>query len=356
MMMRVAPKGRTRGRYLKGPIKIALVGIGNVASCLVQSIYAKQVSGLWHQKIGGFTLRDISVVGAFDVDNRKVGKDLSEAISSHPNVSPKFATVPRTGIVVEPGILNSDLPKHLATQCISGSNFEQRLRLTGANTVLNLISSGMATSSDAYARAAIKAGCNFVNATPEIIASDPAIARKFQSAKLVVVGDDLLSQFGGTAFHKGILDFMNSRGLRIEKSYQLDVGGGNETLNTINESIKLEKRNIKTESISGEIPYRFETVAGTTDYVDYMGNNRTSYFWIQARSLFDSDVKIDVYLRTNDAANAGNVLIDVIRAVTKAKEMRRFGSPKEICEYGFKKLRKPSTLRKAYERFLELYH
>jgi myo-inositol-1-phosphate synthase len=194
-----------------------------------------------------------------------------------------------------------------------------------------------------------------VNGTPSEIACDNNLVRKYQNSQLVIAGDDILSQFGGTAFHKGILDFMNSRGLAIEKSYQLDVGGGSETLNTIDENIKMEKRNIKTESISEEVPYKFETVAGTTDYVDYMGNNRTSYFWIKARSFFDSDVKIDIYLRTNDAANAGNVLLDIIRAVIKSKSERRFGAPREICDYGFKKLPKPALLRRAREEFLTRY-
>jgi myo-inositol-1-phosphate synthase len=336
-------------------IKVAIIGVGNVASCFVQSVYAKQVRGIWHEKIGGYATHNVKITGAFDVDKRKVGKDLSQAIFSDPNVCPKFSNVPETGIIVQPGILNADIPKHLINQSIGGPDFAERLRMTGAQIALNLIPSGMSDSGFEYARASIKAGCSFINATPEVIAGDTSLVRKFQSAKLVLVGDDLLSQFGGTAFHKGILDFMNSRGLSIEKSYQLDVGGGNETLNTINEAVKLEKRNIKTASISEEIPYKFETVAGTTDYVDYMGNNRTSYFWIQARSFFDSEIKIDVYLRTNDAANAGNVLFDVVRAVARARQRRRFGCPEEICAYGFKKLAKPALLRQTHDDFLSRY-
>ncbi len=336
-------------------IKVAILGIGNVASCFVQSIYAKELKGMWHEKIGDYRRNDIKIVGAFDIDKRKVGRDLADAIFSEPNVSPKVSAVPKTGIIVQAGIVNHEVPRHLTSQTIDASDFRDQLKMTGANIVLNLIPSGMADTSFDYAEAALKAGCSFINATPESIASDSSLSAKFEASKLVLVGDDLLSQFGGTAFHKGILDFMNSRGLRIEKSYQLDVGGGSETLNTISEPIKLEKRDIKTESISEELPYKFETVAGTTDYVDYMGNNRTSYFWIQAKSFFDSDVKIDVYLRTNDAANAGNVLLDVIRAVARARQKGRFGSPKEICDYGFKKLRKPALLRKAHEEFLSQY-
>jgi myo-inositol-1-phosphate synthase len=339
-----------------GPeIKVAIIGVGNVASGFVQAIYSQELKGIWHNVIGGYKKNDVKVVGAFDIDRRKVGKDLAEAIFSEPNVTPRFAPIDRTGILVQPGTVNYEIPGHLASQTVGVDNFAELLEIAKADIVLNLLPSGMADASFDYAQAALKAGCSFINATPDRVANDTSLRSKFAAAKLVLVGDDLLSQFGGTAFHKGILDFMNSRGLKIEKSYQLDVGGGNETLNTINERVKFEKREIKTGSISEEIPYKFETVAGTTDYVDYLGNNRTSYFWIQAKSFFDSDVKIDVYLRTNDAANAGNVLLDVIRAVAKAKESRKYGSPKEICDYGFKKLAKPVQLRKAHEEFLRIY-
>ncbi len=343
------------GRRSSREIRVALIGVGNVASGFVQAVYAKVLNGIWHDVIGGYKRDNIKIVAAFDIDNRKVGKDLSEAIFSEPNVTPKFSSVERTGITVQPGMVNYQIPRHLDNLSVGAENFLELLKAAKADVVLNLIPSGMADTSLDYAQAALKANCSFVNTTPEAIANDNSLKAKFATAKLVLVGDDLLSQFGGTAFHKGILDFMDSRGLRIEKSYQLDVGGGNETLNTINERVKFEKREIKTESISEEIPYKFETVAGTTDYVDYLGNNRTSYFWIQAKSLFDSEVKIDVYLRTNDAANAGNVLIDVIRAVSKAKESRRYGSPKEICDYGFKKLTNPALLRKAREEFFGVY-
>lgn len=336
-------------------IRLALIGVGNVASAFVQMIYAGDVKGIWHERIGGYARTDLKIVGAFDIDARKVGHDLSEAIFAEPNVTPRFSEVGQTGIVVQPGIANLEIPKHIIGTPVKSDDFGQLLKACQADVVLNLIPSGMHETSYQYAEAASRAGCSFVNATPAPVATDTALVGRFENAGLVIVGDDLLSQFGGTAFHKGILDFMNSRGLRLEKSYQLDVGGGSETLNTINEEIKLDKREIKTGSISEEIPYKFETVAGTTDYVDYMGNNRTSYFWVQAKTLFDSDIKIDVYLRTNDGANAGNILLDVTRAVSKAKSEKRYGSPQEICDYGFKKPSHPALLRKAHEEFFARY-
>ncbi len=336
-------------------IRVALIGVGNVASAFVQMIYAGDVKGIWHERIGGYERTALKIVGAFDIDARKVGYDLSEAIFAEPNVTPRFSEVGQTGIVVQPGIANYEIPKHIAGAPVKSDDFGQLLKACQADVVLNLIPSGMHQTSYEYAVASLMAGCSYVNASPSSVATDMALVRKFEKAGLIIVGDDLLSQFGGTAFHKGILDFMNSRGVHIEKSYQLDVGGGSETLNTINEEIKLDKRDIKTGSISEEIPYKFETVAGTTDYVDYMGNNRTSYFWIQAKTLFDSDIKIDVYLRTNDGANAGNILLDVTRAISKAKSQKRYGSPQEICDYGFKKPSRPALLRKAHEEFFARY-
>jgi len=161
-----------------------------------------------------------------------------------------------------------------------------------------------------------------------------------------------MSQFGGTIFHKGLLSLMVDRGVRIAKSYQLDVGGGSETLNTIDEQIKMAKRKVKTESVAAEVPYKFETVAGTTDYVDYMGNDRTSYFWALGNGFLGSDVTVDVYLRTSDGANAGNVLFDVLRATRSVARTRRMASVERICAYGFKSPPKPVHFERALNDFI----
>lgn len=347
-----SPGGKTQKRP---NIRIVILGVGNVASALVQALCLGELAGEWHEKVGGYNKGDITIVGAFDVDRRKVGRDLAEGIFAAPNVTPRFSNVTNIGVQIQPGIANEEVPEHLSENSSGTDKFPELLKACSADVVLNLIPSGMQVTSRLYCEASLLAGCSFVNATPATIANDPTLARKFGRSRLVLAGDDLLSQFGGTAFHKGILEFMNRRGLAIEKSYQLDVGGGSETLNTIDESVKLGKRSIKTEAISEEIPYSFDTVAGTTDYVDYMGNDRTSYFWIQARTAFGSKIKVDVYLRTNDGANATNVLIDVIRAVASARNDGRYGVPGDICAYGFKKFASPVHLREAQDEFLASY-
>jgi myo-inositol-1-phosphate synthase len=336
-------------------IKIALIGIGNVASAFVQACLQANLSGVWHNRVGGYRPQDVEIVAAFDVDKRKLDKELSEAIISPPNVGPRFAPIKKTKVIVEKGILKDVAPAYLTKNIESTGSIIDDLRDCHAEIAINLIPSGMPKTSVAYANECLKAGVSFVNTTPALVAVRPDLQKKFRTKKLVIVGDDLMSQFGGTAFHKGILDFMNSRGIRVEKSYQLDVGGGNETLNTISEDVKIEKRDIKTEAIAAEIPYKFATVAGTTDYVDYMANNRTSYFWLAATGAFGSDIGIDVYLRTNDGANAVNVLLDVVRAVSYSQKHKQFGSPKEINEYGFKKLVKPVLLHTAHSEFYKMY-
>ncbi|MDG6997779.1 MAG: L-myo-inositol-1-phosphate synthase [Nitrososphaerota archaeon] len=332
-------------------IKIALVGVGNVACALVQGLNAKNPDGIWHPKVGGFAPRDIEIVAAFDIDKRKVGKDLSEAIFEPPNVGTRFVDVKPTKVLVSPGIVRPDVPRHLAGDHAGVDSVVETLKECGAELLVNLIPSGMQSTSSAYAKQAMDAGVSFINATPAKVATDPSVRQRFAKRRLLVVGDDLMSQFGGTAFHKGILNFIDGRGIKVEKSYQLDVGGGNETLNTIEEEVKIAKRDIKTESIAEEVPYKFATVAGTTDYVDYMGNNRTSYFWISGKGFLGSGIKIDVYLRTNDGANAVNVLFDVVRAAAYCKMKKIYGSPREICDYGFKKLPKPVMLHQAHEDF-----
>ena len=175
-------------------ISVALVGVGNVASTFVQGLNAKNPAGVWHPKVGGFSPKDIEVVAAFDIDKRKVGKELSEAIFEAPNVSPKLVQPKPTGVIVEPGITKPDIPRHLAGNCIENSSIVDALKKSKAEFLLNLIPAGMQATSSAYANQALEAGVSLVNATPAKIATNPAMTRKFAKKKLLVVGDDLMSR------------------------------------------------------------------------------------------------------------------------------------------------------------------
>ena len=344
-------------------IRTVIIGIGNSASALIQGLayYGEDDSrpGLWHKRIGDFGVNNIELVGAYDIDSRKLGKDVSEAIFLPPNSVRRYVDVRHAGIEVEAGIpeshMNPSLERLISPIKAGGGEFNDSLAAKSPDLVVNLISSGMDEASRQYAAAALNVGSSFVNATPTPIATDTEFPRRFAANKAVIAGDDLMSQFGGTAFHKGILNFILNRGISVKKSYQLDVGGGPETLNTLDEDLKAIKRRIKTDSISAELPYPFATAAGTTDYVDFMGNSRTGYFWIDGEGFLGSPVRFDIYLKTNDGPNAGGILLDLIRAVQTARNRENYGIAEEICAYGFKRTTTPRKLRESYEAFRDKF-
>ncbi|HMD79619.1 MAG TPA: hypothetical protein VKF39_06535 [Nitrososphaerales archaeon] len=339
------------------PAKVAIAGVGNCAAVFAQGLKfysGGKTNGLWHPRVAGLKPNDIEIVAAFDIDPRKVGLEFSVAAFAPPNVARKYLELPKSRVRVSPGISKGDLAPHLKgvkPDAVDTDEVARRLKQAGAEIFLNLISSGSDSSSEEYAKAALKAGCAFVNCTPTLLLKRNALVASFKRAKLPLVGDDLMSQFGGTAFHRGLLAFMVGRGVKVSKSYQLDVGGGSETLNTIDEAIKMAKRTVKTTSVATEVPYKFETVAGTTDYVDYLGNDRTSYFWFEGSGFMDSGISVDIYLRSSDGANAGNVLFDVLRATYRSMLSKNLTHVKEICAYGFKSPPEKCVLDEAYSKF-----
>lgn len=343
------------------PVKIALAGVGNCSAVFLQGLKfysGGERRGLWHPNVAGLKPKDIQVVAAFDVDSRKVGLELSKAAFAPPNVARRYLTLPKSRVSVDPGITRGDAAPHLSGIRLEKSSSDEvakRLEDSGAEILVSLISSGAVASSEEYARAALHAKCAFINCTPSLVLRKNRLVADFKKAKLPLVGDDLMSQFGGTVFHRGLLGLMVRRGINVAKSYQLDVGGGSETLNTIDEGIKMAKREVKTTSVASEVPYKFETIAGTTDFVDYMGNDRTSYFWFEGSTFMDSGVSVDVYLRSSDGANAGNVLLDVVRATYRCMKVGKLGTVGEICAYGFKSPPKQMHFDEAYNKFAALY-
>lgn len=338
-------------------IKVALLGIGNASSILLEGLeYYKdgREDGLWHSIVGGYSVSDISIIGAFDIDARKIDLDLSDAILKNNTVH--SVDIPKNGIIVSSGILEDELPMHLKEvieykRC-SYDEFVSSLGSLRPDIVVNLISSGLDNTSALYAKAALEVGADFINATPTDLKH---LIQLFKEKGLILVGDDLMSQFGGTAFHKGMIDFMVERGIRIEKSYQLDVGGSIETLNTIDERIKDMKRRVKTKSIDVEAPYEFESIAGTTEYTQFLNDERVSYYWMRSRGFIDTPITIDIVLRTHDGSNAANVLLDVIRAVRYARDKGRYEWVDIIASYGFKNAPKSVRIREAYKEFVNTF-
>ena len=340
-------------------IKVAVLGVGNLASAFAQGVSFYNDSkhdGLWHDVIGGYRASDIKIVSAFDVDANKIGEDLAKSIFK--GKTRKYVNIDDMGVEVKAGILDDDIPARLKdvikVKSDSYTNVLEELKKTQPDVVLNLVSSAMDKSSKKYAQCALEANASFINATPTQLAKSD-LSDKFLNSKLLLVGDDLMSQFGGTAFHKGMIDFMVQRGVKVKKSYQLDVGGSMETLNTLDEKIKAMKRSIKTSTVNSEAPYDFESVAGTTEYADFLGDSRVSYYWMYSEGFLNSPAVIDITLRTNDGANACNVLFDLIRAVKHCKENNKMSLSDTICAYGFKSPPKTLKIRDSYASFVNAF-
>lgn len=345
--------------------KVALIGVGNCASAFVQGLeyYGKSKKiddfiGLHNPDIGGLSPKDIEVVAAFDVDDRKVGKDLSEAIFAKPNNAPKVADVPKTGVIVQKGPLLDGIGKSteaiVQVSKVADAEVVNILKQSGAEIVINLIPSGAKKASEWYAEQALSAGCGFVNATPNLIASNDDWVKKFIAAGLPLVGDDLVDQVGSTTLHKTLLQLLSQSGVKIVETYQLDVGGGAESIDTMERS-RDTKRTIKTQAVASSLPYSTEVVAGSTDYVDFLQNKRDSYFWIRGTYFCNAPMQIDLKFCTVDAPNAGSVLFDVIRAMKLALNKKQAGAIESICAYGFKrppKMMSLDTAEKAFTAFI----
>jgi myo-inositol-1-phosphate synthase len=342
-------------------IRVALVGVGNCASSLVQGVsyYGKaqneeQALGLRHLFLGGYHPRDIEYVCAFDIDARKVGEDLSKAVFAKPNNTLKFAVVPKLGISVLKGPtldgVGPLLKKVIKESPEQEVDVAKELKRSKAEVLVNLLPSGAVKAAEWYVEQALRAGCGFVNATPIFIASRTDWAGRFEKAGLPLVGDDLADQVGSTAVHKTLLRLLSEQGVRILETYQLDVGGGTESLDTLDRTREL-KRTVKTQSVESALPYKASVVAGSTDYVDFMENRRDSFFWIKGSYFGKAPMLFDLRLSTVDAPNAGSVLFDVIRAVKLALDRQIGGVLTSVSAYAFKHPLEPAALDTAEQWF-----
>ncbi len=333
-------------------IKVAISGYGNVTSTLVKGLefYRNSVEGLWHLKIGKFTLDDITIVAVFDIDAAKVGKKLGSLATDYKTLF--------SDISVQPGLMLDTVPPHISKngqiKSVAYNEFVKSLSATKPDFLVNVISSGLDKTSEKYAEAALEAGCSFVNATSAKTVTDRT-RKAYDSKGLMILGDDLMSQFGGTAFHRGMIDFMTKRGIKVQKAYQLDVGGNQDTMNTMAEDIRERKRNIKTESIAIESPHPFRSTAGTTEYAEQLGDTRVSYYWMEARGFLGSAIEMDLALRTNDSTNGCNVIVDILRAAKSSIVKKDLGKTDIISAYAFKNPAKKMHIRECIKSFEDAF-
>ncbi|MEM3670450.1 MAG: L-myo-inositol-1-phosphate synthase [Thermoprotei archaeon] len=338
-------------------IRVSVIGVGSAASGMIQAaqLYRQGAGlGILHPVMSVYSPSDIEVVAAFDVDRKKVGKKLSEALFANPESLPKYVDV-RTNVVVEPGIIVEKLDAD-ALETLS-SDFEtvsERLKATGCDVVVNTINGGQSEATLMYAKAALAAGAAFVNATPDPVATNVEAERMFSEAKLPLLGDDLLSQVGGTALHAYLLQFLNSRGVRVKQTYQLDVGGGLENRLTVkNDLLRNNKRAIKTMTVQSALPYAVNVVSGTTEYVDFMGNSRDTHFELVGESTLGAPIEVEVTLKSTDGANAAGPLLDAVRAARIAKDKGLGGAIEEVNPYLFKLVRSVADPISAEKKFVE---
>ncbi len=341
-------------------VKVAIVGVGNCASSFIQGLqyYGESAkdgyTGLRNPSVGGLTSHDIQVVAAFDIDARKVGKDLAEAIFEMPNNAPRIVSARPTGVTVSKGRLLDGIGRHAASMIkvsdAPDADVAKTLKDTATEVLVNLLPSGAAEATGFYAEQALKAGSAFVNTTPNFMASNSVWAQRFVDAGLPLAGDDLVDQVGSTALHKTLLNLLTANGVKIKETYQLDVGGGTESLDTL-ERTRDAKRAIKTQSVASVLSYEAEVVAGSTDYVDFLQNKRDSYFWISGVYFGNTSMQIDLKFSTVDAPNAGSVLFDIVRAMKIALNTKQVGPIVPVCAYAFKRPPQIFPLEVAEENF-----
>lgn len=348
-----------------GKVKVALAGVGNCASAFAQGLQyykgfsdAQDVMGLRRLVLAGYHPRDVEVVAAFDIDARKVGRDLAEALFAEPNNTMRFADVPVLGVVVQKGRVLDGVGRYLkdVVKVDAGREVDVagELRKSDAEILVDLLPSGAVEASRWYAEQALEAGVAFVNATPVSIASDSGWAGRFENAGLPLVGDDLVDQVGATTLHKTLMRLLSEHGVRIAETYQLDVGGGTESLDTLERS-RETKRTVKTRTVESALPYKAQVVAGTTDYVDFLQNRRDSYMWLKGLYFGGAPMEIEMRLCTVDGPNAGSVLLDVVRAVKVALERDEAGAIEAISAYAFKqppRILPLETATQLFERFV----
>ena len=319
-----------------GKIKVAVVGVGNCASSLIQGIeYYKSakendlVPGLMHVNFGGYHIKDIEVVAAFDVNTNKVGKDLAEAIYAEPNNTAIFCKVPTTGVKVSRGPRLDGVNKYTAELVSVDDNAEpvdvvQVLKDSGAEAVINYLPVGSQVGTEFYAQAAIDAGCGFVNCIPVFIASDKKWAKKFEDAGLPVIGDDIKAQVGATITHRTLVNLFLDRGMKIERTYQLNTGGNTDFLNMLERERLTSKKTSKTRAVTSMIEARGQTIdddnihVGPSDYVPWQKDNKICFLRIESNHFGDVPMNLEVRLSVEDSPNSAGVAIDSIRCLKLA--------------------------------------
>lgn len=308
-------------------VRVAIIGVGNCASSFVQGIHYyqdapvdTQVPGLMHVNLGGYHVGDIEIVAAFDIDKNKVGKDVAEAIFTTPNNTYKFTDVPKLGVKVHRGMTHDGLGKYLSkviekapgpTDDVVGI-----LKATKADVVINYLPVGSEEATKWYVEQVLEAGCAMVNCIPVFIAKEKYWQKRFEERGLPIIGDDIKSQVGATITHRVLTRLFEDRGVRLDRTYQLNFGGNTDFLNMLErerlESKKISKTNAVTSMLGHELPAENVHV-GPSDYVPWLTDRKWCYIRMEGTTFGDVPLNLELKLEVWDSPNSAGVVIDAVR-------------------------------------------
>lgn len=329
---------------MKSPIRLAIIGVGNCATSLLQGLtyyqrITKRQSGLLHDEIGGYRPEDIQVVAAFDVDARKVGKPLHEACAAKPNCTAWFVKqLPKFKVRVQMGPVLDGIAPHMAqyppeqTFLVAKSkpvNIAKVLRDTGAEVAVNYLPVGSEQATKAYASACVEAGVSFLNCMPAFIVSEPAWAQRFTKKTIPIVGDDIKAQLGATILHRTLAKLFAVRGVSVDRTYQLNVGGNTDFLNMLNRDRLSSKKISKTEAVQSALRTRLPSELihiGPSDYVPWQKDRKVCFLRMEGRGFGDCPLEVELRLSVEDSPNSAGMAIDAIRCLRLARD-RRLGGP-----------------------------
>jgi myo-inositol-1-phosphate synthase len=331
-------------------VRVAIIGVGNCASSLVQGIQFYKntaddtlVPGIMHTRLGGYHIGDIEFTMGIDVNITKVGKDLCQAIVAEPNNTYKFADVPQLGVPVVRGMTHDGLGKYLSGMITKApgptADIVKLLKDTKTDVVVNFLPVGSEMATKWYVEQAIEAGCAFVNGIPVFIASSEYWAKRFRDAKLPILGDDVKSQVGATILHRQLATLFIDRGVRIDRTYQLNFGGNTDFLNML-ERERLESKKIsKTNAVTSMIPYELDhgnVHVGPSDHVPWLTDRKWAYIRMEGTTFGNVPLNVEVKLEVWDSPNSAGVMIDAIRCAKIALDRKLSGPIVGPSSYFFK--------------------
>ncbi len=325
------------GKSVQKDIKVAIAGVGNCASALVQGAeyYSNRrnapLDGVMRQSIGGYTCSDIEFVAAFDIDLRKVGRPLEEAIFAKPNCTRVFqSSLPVSNVVVQAGPVFDGVAPHMAeypddvafrSADLEPTNIAAALRASGAEILVCYLPVGSENAVKHYAQACLDAGVGMINCVPVFLASDPEWARKFRDAGVPIVGDDIKSQVGATIVHRALARLFADRGVSLDRTYQLNTAGNTDFLNMLERGRLKSKKYSKTESVQSQLDERLDSAdihIGPSDYIPWQHDNKICFIRMEGRGFGDAPLEIELRMSVQDSSNSAGVVVDAIRCAKLA--------------------------------------